>query len=248
MGARRLFSAVAGQPVRMNRFWKNVELAATPQGYAILLDSRPLKTPLGTPVAIPHSHHVLALLTAAEWEGQDKVLKSYTLPMTSIVVRALDSFADPLIRSGVVSNVMNYVDTDSICYFQDYPSSFVKLQDDHWKPIHQWLERTYSIKIATTESIVRIKQSQQAHDTFRALADGFDNIKLAAFEKAVLRSKSFMIALALVEGAISVSQAEAAARLEVMQQINRWGEVEDAHDIDQADMRKQLGAARCALI
>ena len=44
----------------------------------------------------------------------------------------------------------------------------------------------------------------------------------------MLASKSYMIALALVEGHYSVDDAAMAAHVEVQSQINRWGEVEDS--------------------
>lgn len=50
----------------------------------------------------------------------------------------------------------------------------------------------------------------------------------AAFERAVLASKSYLIALGLVEGFLSVDQAALAAHVEVQSQIDRWGEVEDS--------------------
>lgn len=50
----------------------------------------------------------------------------------------------------------------------------------------------------------------------------------AAFERAVLASKSYLIALGLVEGFFSVDEAAKAAHVEVQSQIDRWGEVEDS--------------------
>ena len=50
----------------------------------------------------------------------------------------------------------------------------------------------------------------------------------AAFERAVLATKSYLISLALVEGHFSVDQAAQAAHVEVQSQIDRWGEVEDS--------------------
>lgn len=44
----------------------------------------------------------------------------------------------------------------------------------------------------------------------------------------MLASKSYLIALALVEGYFSVEDAARAAHVEVQSQINRWGEVEDS--------------------
>ncbi len=69
-----------------------------------------------------------------------------------------------------------------------------------------------------------------------------------AFEKACMRSKSFLIALALIESGISVEQAVRAARVEVLHQIEKWGEVEDAHDVEHEAMRGELGVCRVAVI
>lgn len=44
----------------------------------------------------------------------------------------------------------------------------------------------------------------------------------------MLASKSYLIALALVEGHYSVDDAAKAAHVEVQSQIDRWGEVEDS--------------------
>lgn len=46
-------------------------------------------------------------------------------------------------------------------------------------------------------------------------------------ERATYVTKSFLIALALVQGQIDVEQAAQAAHVEVNSQIERWGEVED---------------------
>lgn len=48
-----------------------------------------------------------------------------------------------------------------------------------------------------------------------------------AYERAVLTTKSAIIALALVKKRLSVEQAAQAAHVEVNSQIERWGEVED---------------------
>lgn len=44
----------------------------------------------------------------------------------------------------------------------------------------------------------------------------------------MLASKSYLIALALVQGHLSVEDAAQCAHVEVQSQINRWGEVEDS--------------------
>ena len=51
---------------------------------------------------------------------------------------------------------------------------------------------------------------------------------VAAFERAVYSSKSFIIALALCRGRLTADQAADAAHVEVRSQIEQWGEVEDS--------------------
>lgn len=43
-----------------------------------------------------------------------------------------------------------------------------------------------------------------------------------------MASKSYIIALGLAEGHLTVEQAAQAAHVEVQSQIERWGEVEDS--------------------
>ncbi|KAH9272675.1 hypothetical protein BASA83_005181 [Batrachochytrium salamandrivorans] len=191
-------------PLQINRFWKSASVGTCPAGFTVLLDTRVLKTPGGNPVVIPLSKPLLATLIAAEWEGQEERLKSYSLPLTSIIVRALDSFKDPAIRQGVIDGMLKYVHTDSVCYQQSYPDSLVKLQHDYWKPLIDWLKNAHHLDIATTDGIISVKQSQSVVDKLRSMIEKYDDIKLAAFEKAVMRSKSFIIGLALVEREISV--------------------------------------------
>ena len=46
-----------------------------------MLDSKPVKTPLGTVIDI--SAETLALLTAAEWDMQKRLLKPHSLPIVN---------------------------------------------------------------------------------------------------------------------------------------------------------------------
>ena len=63
------------------------------------------------------------------------------------------------------------------------------------------------------------------------------------FERATIQTKSFLIALALTKRRLSVDEAVAAARVETLAQTAMWGEVEDAHDVEVEEMRRQLASA-----
>ena len=56
------------------------------------------------------------------------------------------------------------------------------------------------------------------------------------------------LSFALLNRRITVLEAESLSRLEVLTQIQRWGEVEDSHDVEREETRRQLGSAACVLI
>lgn len=115
-------------------------------------------------------------------------------------------------------------------------------------PLLELLKEKYTITIKFTHGITPIKQDAHVIDTFRSVIESYTPLKLAAFEKAVLHAKSFIIGFCLMEELVDVEEAAVAARLEQIQQIKRWGECQDAHDVEREEMRKQLGAARVCLI
>lgn len=123
---------------------------------------------------------------------------------------------------------MTYLDTDTICFHEEYPDILVQFQDEHWKPILKWIEKEYNVELKVTDGIFSVDQPQQTKDTLRELVESLDPLELAALERAVMSSKSFLIGLALVKRGITVEHAAQAAHVEVNSQIDRWGEVEDS--------------------
>ncbi|KAG2229955.1 hypothetical protein INT48_003500 [Thamnidium elegans] len=217
----------------MTRFWKRAGIKEDKDSITVVLDQRNLRTPSKNIVSFPTKQRELALLTAAEWDAQTKNLKAHTLPLTSIVARAIDGFdpvnaEDPTVRGGVIDKLMHYFDTDAICYHEEFPEILTELQDKYWKPILSWTEKNFDVKINTTTDIFAITQPQETKDKFRAIIEQMGPLELSAFEKAVMSSKSFLIGFALVHKGVSVENAACAAQVEMTAQMDRWGEVEDS--------------------
>ncbi|GAA5905080.1 ATP synthase complex assembly protein ATP12 [Sporobolomyces salmoneus] len=228
----------------MRRFWKTVALEKRPEDqYAVLLDKRTLKTPGGLPLLMPKERLPVTVLIAEEWENQVAVLKPHTLPMTSIVSRALDGLNEKQTRQDVVATLLKYLDTDTVCFHEDFPDRLVKLQEEHWGPLLDWVRKTFDVEVRVYEGILNTKQPDATILKLGSVVADYDMFKLAAFERAVLASKSYLIALGLVEGYFTVDEAAQAAHVEVQSQIDRWGEVEDTHDVDHQDVRVRLGSA-----
>lgn len=162
---------------------------------------------------------------------------------------------------------MAYFDTDAICYHEEHPEVLTELQDSYWKPIINWAEKTYDVKINTTTDIFAVTQPDETKAKFKAIIDQMGPLELSAFEKGVMSSKSFLIGFALVHKGISVEHAAQAAQVEMNAQMDRWGEVEDSkfiiinliefgihfffylgHDVEREYIRQTLGSVAISLM
>ncbi|KZT11625.1 ATP12-domain-containing protein [Laetiporus sulphureus 93-53] len=231
----------------LKRFWKTVNIDGREDVYAVMLDKRPLRTPGGKHLQLPRNKRLAATLIAMEWENQEIVLKPHALPMTSIASRAIDAFSDEQTRSEVRAQLLKYFETDTICFHQNEPTSLVNLQEMHWKPLLEWTQSTFNVDISTSDSFLLSPHPQETVKKLNEIMFNFDHWQMAAMERATYTSKSFLIALALVMKRITVEQAAQAAHVEVNSQIEKWGEVEDSHDVDYHDIRRQLGSAACLI-
>lgn len=107
-------------------------------------------------------------------------------------------------------------------------------------------------------SIVPRSQLQETRDVIRGWISGLGPWELAGLERAVLASKSLCVGARLVvewsenfravrsaapeEVNFGIEEAAEACSLEVRWQTGMWGEVEDSHDVDKEDLRRQLGS------
>jgi len=108
------------------------------------------------------------------------------------------------------------------------------------------------------ESIVPIPQPEMTRHVVQGWLAGLPAFELAALERGVLATKSLLVAARLLvewsqefahlhkdrpaKEKFGIDDATQAATLEVLHQIEQWGEVEDTHDVNREDMRRQLGS------
>jgi ATP synthase F1 complex assembly factor 2 len=106
-------------------------------------------------------------------------------------------------------------------------------------------------------TIMPISQPQMTKDVIRGWVSGLPPFELAGLERATLAGKSLLGAARLVvewstelahlrddasQEKFGVEEAAKAASLEVDFQTGMWGEVEDTHDVNKEDVRRQLGS------
>ena len=113
------------------------------------------------------------------------------------------------------------------------------------------------VPVLDGNSIIPKSQPQMTQDIIKGWISGLPAFELAGLERAVLAGKGLLGAVRLVvewsselahlrdENAtqkFGVEEAARAASLEVDWQTQMWGAVEDTHDVDREDIRRQLGS------
>ncbi|KAK4187260.1 putative mitochondrial protein atp12 precursor [Podospora australis] len=111
------------------------------------------------------------------------------------------------------------------------------------------------VPVLDGHSILPRSQEPGTREVVQGWVLGLSSWELAGLERATLAGKSLLAAARLVAewseeqqeerggNAFSSEVAARAVSTEVDWQISRWGEVEDTHDVDRVDLRRQLGAA-----
>lgn len=244
---------------RFRRFWRLVTVEKNESifesinflmldGYVIKLDSKPLRTPIGNIIVVPPRLSILAHLIGLEWDVVTTgSVRQHTLPLTSLVCRAIDHLtpgATNEIRSAVIESVLRYLDTDAILFFApEYQGhgTLTQMQAEEWNPVINWAQRAFDVKIYLSSGETGIgqfkKQPEETKRKFRQWLQGLDSYELAAFERAVMMTNSFLLSTRLLmeylepekcEGRYGVEGIASLATVEVRWQTQRWGEVEDS--------------------
>ncbi|CAH8576407.1 unnamed protein product [Schistosoma mattheei] len=237
---RSLFSA------QTKKFYKNVTVfQSTHENYKhpvfqILLDQRKLRTPTGIHFHVPNQ--ALAVAVAHEWDSQVDTIKRYAMPLTTLCNRALDTPADQ--HDILVSTIMQYADTDTICFRCQEPDDLVKVQSLSWDPIINWVNKHYQIKPVITDSMTSLaKLSPLDKEKLTRYFNSYNIWGLTGIKSCVENLKSVYLTLAMLDGFCSVAKAVELSQIEMLFQVNRWGDVPSYHDVENADLNARVSAA-----
>ncbi|MBV8523425.1 MAG: chaperone, ATP12 [Acetobacteraceae bacterium] len=208
----------------MKRFWETASAVPTEQGYAVLLDKKPMRLPGGAVLQV-HSA-ALAQALADEWQaagGQRGGEMSFAdTPLTRLAGTAQARIApDP---GPTADAIARYAVTDLLCYRADWPPELVHRQAKLWQPWLDWAALTYDAPLRVTTGVIHVHQQPQALSALRYAVHAMPPAILAGLGIAVPALGSLVLGLALAEGALDASAAHALATLDEAFQAEQWGE------------------------
>jgi chaperone required for assembly of F1-ATPase len=224
----------------MRRFYKLVEVRADAEGYEILLDGRPVRTPAKAALRLPTPQ--LAEAIVGEWEAQAEKIDPRTMPLTGLANAAIDRVAPE--QEAFVRALAAYGESDLLCYRADTPQGLVARQTQHWDPLLAWARHRFDVDFEVVHGIMHRPQPATTLERLRKAVEARDTFALAGLSPLITISGSLVIALALAEGEIELDTAWTAATVDEAWQIEQWGEDKDEKQRLEARGREFAAAYR----
>jgi chaperone required for assembly of F1-ATPase len=201
------------------RFWKEVDVAQTGDGFAVRLDGREAKTPAGATLRLPT--RVLAELVAEEWAAQGETVEFADMIATRLASTAIDRV--PQQHAAVAAEVAKYAGSDLLCYVAEAPEPLIRAEQAAWSPVLAWAESELGLRFVQAAGIVHTPQPAETVERVEALAAELDDFRLTALAYAAPLLGSAALALALERGRLTGEQAFEASRVDESFQESRWG-------------------------
>lgn len=201
------------------RFYKKVDVQESADGFAIMLDDRPVRTPMKSKLQLPSRW--LANAVAEEWDAQVEKIDLGSMTLTGLANTALDRVRPR--RREVVDEIAAYAETDLLCYRTDDPPDLVERQEREWQPHLDWLAQAHGARLVPTTGIVHVEQDADALAAIRHVVGDRDDFTLTGLHVLTTGTGSFVLGLAVVDGALEASAAVEAGLLDEIYQAEQWG-------------------------
>lgn len=221
------------------RFYKLAEAGEGENGFHLLLDGRPARTPARKLLALRVRE--AADLLAAEWAAQAEVIDPAAMPLTRIANAGLDHVA--LRTDEVRADAAKYAGSDLLFYRAEEPQRLAVRQQELWDPVLEWAAERYGARFMLSASINYVEQPARSLALVRAAIDAVaDPVALAALHVMTTLTGSVLLALAVAERRLTPQDAFALAELDADTQREIWGADEEA-DVARARREREMMAA-----
>lgn len=223
------------------RFYETVSVEERPEGFVVLLDGKPVRTPGKAVLAVPT--RAAAVLVAAEFDAQSERIDPVSLPVTRLVNTAIDGVATD--TQAVIEDILRYASSDLLCYRADGPVALVARQAEAWDPLIDWARAHLGARFVLAEGIVHVTQPREAIGAIGIHLSGRNEpLRLAALHLMTTLTGSALLALAVEAGELSPESAWAAAHVDETWNAEQWGEDHEAAARNAARQRDFLAATR----
>lgn len=206
------------------RFYKRAEAVVAAGGASVRLDERTLRTPGGVVFVAPT--RALAEAVAAEWNAQSEFIVPASMPLSQFAFAALD--ITPARREELAEALSKYVEADLVCHRATSPEALVARQAEAWDPIVDWGEERFGVRASVVPGVIAAQAPGELRAAVGSAIDSLDDFRCTALAQAITLAGSALIGFALLERRIDADQTFAAAALDDLWSMERWGEDAEA--------------------
>lgn len=212
----------------MKRFWDTASVEAVADGYAVLLDGKPMHLPGGAVLRVLSRR--LADAIADEWQAAGGAkggeMSFAETPLTRIAGTAEERIApDP---QATIDAIAAYAESDLLCYRAENSAPLVQRQAKQWQPWLDWAALTFDAPLKVTSGIAYVQQAPGSLRALRGALGTYDPVTLAALGIAVPLLGSLVLGLAMAEHQIDAKTAYELGALDELFQVEFWGEDAEA--------------------
>ncbi len=216
----------------MKRVYKLASYSKTEDGYAVQLDGRTVKTPLGQPLAAPN--RAVAEEIVREWSAQGDEVFPDAMPITQILTTAIDRTRE---RDAMTKALLKFLDTDLLCYRVKEPLELFKRQKEVWDRWLTWFDEHFESPLEVTYGIEALTQDADTHKQIWNYLEALDEYYFAVLQIVTSLSGSIVLGLAFVEHEAGIEDVFNASELEEIYHSDIAGEAE--HGSDPVQERRQ---------
>lgn len=206
------------------RFWTSAKVRPAGDGWEVVLDDRPLRTPGKRPLVLPTK--ALAEAVAAEWDAQAEVIDPNRMPLTRAANSAIEKVTPQF--DEVAAMLAEYGGTDLLSYRAQEPEALVRAQAEGWDPLIDWSATELRAPLRITHGVIPVPQDPATLLKLQAEVAALDAFGLTALHDLVTLPGSLILGLAVIRGRIDAETAHALARIDEEFQAGRWGRDEEA--------------------
>ncbi len=225
---------------KSKRFWQDATVDEGAEGFSVLLDGRPIKTPAKAPLHLPSAK--LASAIAAEWQAQEETIDPASMPMTRAANSAIDKVVSQF--DEVAGLIAAYGDADLICYRAAYPDGLVARQAAAWDSLVDWAATELGAPLKIVSGVMHEPQASASLAALSTRVRAFTPFALAGFHDLVSLSGSLIIGFAAAKSWENPASLWERSRVDEHWQIDEWGEDEEANQAATAKLQSFLDAER----
>ncbi|HEY0232418.1 MAG TPA: ATP12 family protein [Dokdonella sp.] len=200
------------------RFYARADMVETPDGFAITLDGKTVRTPSRKPLTAPERSIAEAIV--AEWEAQRDTINPTSMPLTRLANSVIDAVGDSV--EAVADDIAKYFGTDLLFYRAGHPEALVAREAQAWDPVLFWVAEDFGAHFLLAEGIIHVQQPAAAIAAARATLP-HDPWTIAALHLVTTITGSALLAVALLRGRLDADQVWSAAHVDEDWNIEHWG-------------------------